>query len=232
MPFTRSLLDRTRRIFLQPTRKAVGLKMAPKKKQVRREKSQRRFATLFGEGLTFLEQNMEEAAADKFFQAVHAAPSVWTKQRFFAFETALAVKATSKSNPLREIEDDLTRSFIHNRNEPANFRSLAAMMVARGYDNRDCMNMNTGAEFARLALDIIKESPNEDENRIGMFAPFIPRFFRNLGPNDVTVASILQLLAQHLQTLVSHFEGNAVKRKKSSRKRSVSATLLCRREDV
>jgi hypothetical protein len=64
-------------------------------RQSRYKASQKQFETLFAEALSLYSAGdpRRQARADKFFEAVHAAPLVWTKHRFFAFTSALALKA-------------------------------------------------------------------------------------------------------------------------------------------
>jgi MYND finger len=76
----------------------------------------------------------------------------------------------------------------------------------------DQYNENTFAERVRETLDIIAESPKEDENRIAMSGRFMPEFVHEHfgGPacHHVTVKQILDFYAEKQQSFLSMAEGN------------------------
>jgi uncharacterized C2H2 Zn-finger protein len=163
---------------------------------VSEKKKLKRFKALFDRGIALMDQGRHREGADTLMEAVLAAPSVWTKYRFTAFQTF----CQSKRGALTENDVKLLKRFLHNTEEPAVYRAQAAALVASGTVQLEG-NVHDAAEYYRLGLDCINSSPAEHDDKVIIFPPYA----RN---PDVTVKRFLRKMKLTLEANVGYTEGN------------------------
>jgi MYND finger len=171
--------------------------MAHRRQRRQRGSSQHRFETLFAEGRSL----GGERSADTYLQAVHAAPSVWSKHRFYLFSMVFILKR--ECSP--EFIDEIMEQFVYDENEPAHFRSLAVFWAAQRFSRlTPQLNLSTAAELCRQGLDIIASSSEEDEDRQVLYHPYI---YLYLATDDVVLRdadSRLKHILIYLQEKIEH----------------------------
>jgi MYND finger len=175
--------------------------MAQQRQRRQQGKSQHLFETLFAAGRSLA----GERSADKFLRAVRAAPSVWTKHRFYLFSMVLGFKI-DECTP--EFIDEVTEQFVDNKIEPAHFRSLAALWAAKRYVRyTPIMNVSTAVELCRQGLDIIATSSGGDEDRHVLYHPYVYLYGAgDLGRDaDFRLKYILVHIREEVENMLSTF---------------------------
>lgn len=77
-----------------------------------------------------------QAGAEKLIQAVHGAPSVWTKHWFFAFSSFQILIGGCITPKYVEFINEVTEQFFVNEGEPAHFRALLLFVLLIVYPTR------------------------------------------------------------------------------------------------
>jgi MYND finger len=179
--------------------------------QRRHRKSQKHFENLFAAGMSLNDADDKRSAREKLLQAVHAAPLVWSKHRFFTFSEFLATVAAcgaTQSDIDSIIDDNIIDDFMDKKEEPAHFRAFASWFASRWYTQPGChMNMNTAAEILRHGLDIVAASPKENEKRQVLHHPYTQLCWHEgserVRPRNLTLKGILGLLEEKLREQLS-----------------------------
>ena len=122
------------------------------------------------------------AASDKLLEAVLAAPSPWSKHRYWAFENALFWRRDAKTGKSlgaeRHILTLLHDQFVDNEDEPVHFRAKAAKYVATIKYVIRRQDLQSAANLLRFALGFLDEADQnnspEDNIRTVYFEPYIP----------------------------------------------------------
>lgn len=164
---------------------------------VSEKKKLKRFKALFDRGIALTtRQGPHREGADTLMEAVLAAPSVWTKHRFTAFQTFCQLTRGA----LTENDVKLLKRFLHNPEEPAIYRAQAAALVADGSMQLEG-NLHDAAEYFRLGLDSVNSSPAEHDDKVVIFPPY------DRNP-DVTVKGQLRKMKLTLEASLGCTEGN------------------------
>lgn len=128
------------------------------------EEKLKRFETLYAEAESLSRAGQQRQSADKYIEAVFAAPSVTTKNRNGAFcEFMNHIKCVSATKN----DVKLLKKIINNDEESAYLRAGAASAIGivRMYQER---NDHDAAEYFLLCLKIIKEAAPEEQESLAV----------------------------------------------------------------
>ena len=167
---------------------------------VSEKKKLRHFQQLFDEADKLGQTGQHRASADK-MEAVLAAPSVWTKHRYTAFQTFAQIITEMHIHTKNDIKM-LKKRFIYNEEEPAVYR-IQATLVVGGFELQK-NEFSNAAELSRHALQIMEQSPPEDNDRVIIFRPYTPK------DNANTVKSQIEKMRKFITTDLTLLEGGGV----------------------
>ena len=181
----------------------MGKNKKKDQQQQQEKKSKQKFRTLLEAGVALIEREAKDRdaeGAEKMLQAVHAAPSVWTKHRFFAFQLAMTRKMIDDVTP--EEVAMLHERFVENESEPTHFRVEAAYCLSDTYFIKGG-NLSTSMEYCRTGLDLIQQASSDDENTVIMCQPYITEGLRPLSSDgNVSLKSLLNFYEKGFKRLL------------------------------
>lgn len=147
----------------------------------------------FPKGTVLNNNGRYREAADTFMEAlIEVAPSLWTKNRYVAFQNYLAaVETCITKNDVKFI-----KRFIYNDEELHVYRASAASFLAMMKES-----LQEASHYIRLGLDFCNQSPPNHADRVVIF----PRFGMDEGGK--TIGSKIKQFKFCLETNLSVVEG-------------------------
>jgi hypothetical protein len=160
-----------------------------------------RYATLLGQAERYKENEEHRAAADKFMEAVLAAPSPSAKHRFCSFIIRFDILRFNSIWSKKDMRI-LKKRFVDNDKEPVIYRVLACIHIgfARAEIEKDYVKATNKLD---RALELIAQSPREDDYKVIMHHPFMVE-----GKN--TVKEELEIAKSAVKKLFNEFRGDSL----------------------
>jgi hypothetical protein len=142
-----------------------------KSKRQQSEFAVTQFEVLFSQAFDLHKGGDRRAAADKFLEAVLEAPSKSTEHRFQALRSFLQILYDDRCKLCTKNDVKLIKKrFVENEKEPAVYRALAAQQIAAFYFLKERDIIKAKDKLDR-ALELIAESPREDDNKLLLSPP-------------------------------------------------------------
>lgn len=125
------------------------------------------FKALLREAMVLYESDRLRDSADTAIEAVTKAPSVWTENRYVAFNLFLyGIDGSMTKNDANLLK----RFFLYNQGEPVICRAQAANIL--GMAKMRTRSVHEAASFFRQGLEYLSQSPPEHDTRVIVFPPY------------------------------------------------------------
>jgi hypothetical protein len=174
---------------------------------------------LFNQALDLHKTGDLRAAADKYMEAVLAAPSKWKKHRCFAFRSFIQIVLYDIKLCTKNDIKLFKKRFVENEEEPVVYRAAACQQIAAFYVFKEKHFIKATDKY-KQALELITESPLEDDNKLLCFPPFTPSDGAN------TVKQQLDKLKSGLKQALDELKGDPPTQEEAEELRELHS-ILC-----